>query len=359
MNVLLSTTLFTGGLYHRMAEPARAVREAGLGIDVTVQRGVRTTMAPPLGDPDGAPVVREVDAQGADVVVLQLPKTQEMLDCLRLLQAQGVAVVVEMDDLLSAVPPGHQGYDALVRYGVARFAAACAREADFVTVSTPALLPEYAPHGRGMVVPNAIPRRIAELTPAYQRDPATLTVGWTGTVGTHPYDLQEMGSGLQQALDNTRGRSRFLILGQKWDARERLRLPEEPAELPWIHDVDGYTTAVGEVFDVGVAPLRIDRFNTCKSWLKNLEYAARGVYCVRSPSAEYERLGLGRRAKAPKDWAKALTTAIQDADLRREQAARDRGVVLERHLTEHTAPHWVAAWQQALDNRTRSRRKGA
>ncbi len=66
------------------------------------------------------------------------------------------------------------------------------------------------------------------------------------------------------------GGSRFLILGQKADARQRLRLPEEPEEVRWIMDVDAYTTAVGDLFDVGVAPLRIDRFNTAKSWLKAL-----------------------------------------------------------------------------------------
>jgi hypothetical protein len=155
-----------------------------------------------------------------------------------------------------------------------RAALECARAADLVTTTTPALLEEYAPRGSGVVVPNAIPRRIAELPPAYEREPDVVTVGWTGNVLNHPYDLQEMGSGLQQSLDRTRGRSRFLILGQKWDARERLRLPEEPLEHPWIHDVDLYTSTVGQVFDVGIAPLRIDRFNTCKSWLKNLEYAA-------------------------------------------------------------------------------------
>jgi hypothetical protein len=84
-----------------------------------------------------------------------------------------------------------------------------------------------------MVVPNAIPRRLAELPPAYEREPDVVTIGWTGTVGTHPYDLQEMGSGLQQALDRTRGRSRFAIMGQGEDARERLRLAEDPVQIPW------------------------------------------------------------------------------------------------------------------------------
>jgi hypothetical protein len=357
VNVLIASSGRAGPYYYRIQEPTRAVEEAGLGVRVVVRQGLATTMRPSASG--GDPEVVDVDAEGADVVVLQLPKTVEMLQCIRILQGQGVAVVVEMDDLLSAVPFGHAAHQMLVRKGMARRAVECAREADFVTTSTPALLDEYAPRGGGAVVPNAIPRRIAELTPAYDREPEVVTVGWTGTVASHPYDLQEMGSGLQQALDSTRGASRFVILGQKGDARERLRLPEEPEEVPWIMDVDAYSTAVGDLFDVGVAPLRVDRFNTAKSWLKALEFAARGVYFVRSPSAEYERLGLGMRARSPRDWAKWVTLGIQDADRRREHAVRAREAVLAAHLTEHTAAGWVAAWQQAIDIRTRSGRKGA
>jgi Glycosyl transferases group 1 len=124
-------------------------------------------------------------------------------------------------------------------------------------------------------------------------------------------------------------------------------------------DVDQYLAAVGEQFDMGLAPLRIDRFNTCKSWLKPLEYAARGVHAVVSPSDEYVRLGMGRRARAARDWAKAVATAVDDAGKRREQAVRDREAVLAGHLTEHTAPRWADAWQRALDGRTAARRKGA
>jgi hypothetical protein len=357
MNVLLCTTVYTGSKYHRMTEPARAVQEADLGIEVTVSHGISTTMVQRPGESELS--VGSVDARGADVVVLQLPKTVAMLQVLRLLQAQGVAVVVEMDDLLSAVPFGHTGHGGLVRGGMDKLALACAREADLVTVSTPALLVEYATRGRGVVVPNAIPRRIAELPPAYDREPETVTVGWTGSVAVHPYDLQVMESGLQQALDRTRGRSRFQILGQALNARQLLRLTEDPTEVAWVRDVDEYLALVGEQFDVGVAPLRDDRFNACKSWLKVLEYSARGVYAVRSPSVEYERLGLGRRAKGPRDWATLIAAGVEKADQRRELAAADREAVLARHLTEHTAQRWADAWQQARENRTRSQRLSA
>ncbi len=357
MNVLMLNAGHIGSDYYRVTEPARAVHEAGMGIDITISRGLATTVKEPAGG--GEPRVTDVDAKGADVVVLQLPKTDGMLQSIQALQAQGVAVVVEMDDLLSAVPYGHAAHTALVRKGMARKALECARQADLVTASTPALIEEYGPRGHGMVVPNAIPRRLAELPPAYERDPQVVSIGWTGTVAGHPYDLQEMGTGLQQALDRTRGRSRFTVLGQKHDLRVRLGLTEEPAEVLWINDVDQYVAALGDLFDVGLAPLRIDRFNTCKSWLKPLEYAARGVYSITSPTDEYVRLGLSRRARAPRDWAKAITVAVDDADQRRAQAVRNREAVFAGHLTEHTAPLWVRAWETAVERRTASRRKGA
>ena len=349
MRVLLARSGSKGSSYYRIDEPARAVREAGVGVDVDVRLGLATVMH--RGPADDEPQVVEVDAEGADVVVLQLPKTAAMLQIIRLLQAQGVAVVVEMDDLLTGVPYGHMAHRSLVRGGKGDMAHQCAREADLVTVTTPALLGEYAAHGRGVVVPNAIPRRIAELPPAYEREPETLTIGWAGNVLGHPYDLQEMGSGLQQALDRTRPNSRLLVIGQKWDMASRLGLTSEPEELPWLDSVDTYATRVGELFDVGIAPLRLDKFNECKSWLKPLEYSARGVYCVRARSSEYERLGLGMPARAPKDWAKWISLGVQDADRRRAVAAAAREQVLASHLTEHTVEQWTAAWRSALDHR--------
>ncbi|MGY1815470.1 glycosyltransferase family protein [Blastococcus sp. SYSU D00820] len=342
--------------YYRVREPVKEIEAAGLGIEIETTRGITTTVAPGAS---GENEVVDADARGADVVVLQLPKTVAMVQTIRVLQDQGVAVVVEMDDLLSGIPFGTPSHDILVRKGMARRAAECAREADFVTTTTPALLQEYATHGRGAVIPNAVPRRVAELPPAYEREAEVATIGWTGSVYFHPYDLQEIGSGLQQALDRTRGRSRFTVLGQKGDAQARLRLSDEPDEVPWIDGIDAYVTAVGETFDIGIAPLRIDRFNTCKSWLKALEYAARGVAFVRSPSAEYERLGLGRKAASPKDWAKSLASLVDNADRRRENAARDREAVLAGHLTEHTAERWVTAWRRALDHRARAQRRYA
>ncbi|MGY1805721.1 glycosyltransferase [Blastococcus sp. SYSU D00922] len=345
--LIVRSTAAHGSIFYRAEEPARALRESGADVDVVLANGLRTTVR------DGEIV--DVDAEGADVVVLQLPKTVAMLQCQRLLQARGVAVVVEIDDLLSAVPFGSPSYQLMVVEGWAQHALACAREADAVTVSSPLLLQEYAAHGRGVLVPNAVPRRIAELPPAFDRSPGTVTIGWAGHVAARPYDVQVMGSGLQQALDRTRPGSRFVVLGGKVDIQQRLGLAVDPAEVPWVADVETYLGRLGELFDIGVAPVRVDRFNEAKSWLKPLEYAARGVYCVRSRIGEYDRLGLGLPARAAKDWAKWLAAGVQDADRRREVAAAARETVLARHLTEHTAEQWLGAWRAALDHRARAR----
>ena len=87
--------------------------------------------------------------------------------------------------------------------------------------------------------------------------------------------------------------------GQRY--RERLHLREDPVEVLWKDDVDQYLTAMGELFDVGIAPLRHDQFNVAKSWLKPMEYAARGVFAIRADTPDYERLGIGIRAKRPRD----------------------------------------------------------
>jgi glycosyltransferase involved in cell wall biosynthesis len=355
MRVLLAQSAHSAGsIHYRITEPAREIRKAG--IDVITRTGIRTTMRRPSDDAE--PVIVDVDTEGADVVVLQLPKTAEMLQILRILQGKGVAVVVEMDDLLSAVPPGHMAHRTLVQKGMARAALECTREADLVTTSTPSLLKEYAPQGRGVVVPNAIARELAELPPAYERSPEVVIVGWSGNVLGHPYDLQEMGSGLRQALDRTRGRAKFVVFGQKWDAWSRLGLAEDPEEILWVKDTHAYLALMGQVFDIWIAPLRMDRFNECKSWLKPLEYSARGVYCVRARTPEYERLGLGLPARAPKDWAKWIATGVEDPDRRRELAAAAHQKVLAGHLTEHTAERWVAAWKKALDNSAKRRGAG-
>src|SRR5881275_2469522 len=134
MHVLLVKSAHSAGSVHyRIDEPARAIRETDADVEMTLRTGIPTTMRPTADG--GAEEIVDVDSSGADVVVLQLPKTPAMLQTIRLLQSRGVAVVVEVDDLLSGVPYGHMGHHTLVRRGMAQVFEQCAREADLVIAS--------------------------------------------------------------------------------------------------------------------------------------------------------------------------------------------------------------------------------
>lgn len=353
MKVLLCRADSSGCAYYRVLEPAAAVAEQGLAeVEVVTGLDVEGEVR------DGQTIVGSVEARGADVVVLQRPTRQSLLPALDRLQRQGVAVVVEVDDLLGAVDPqnaAHSHLDPAKNPGANhRWVLEAAQRADWVTVSTPELLREYARHGRGSVVRNAIPRRMAELPPAYELRAGSAgptVIGWTGSVATHPQDLQTIGWGLRAALESLATRAEFSIIGQANGAQARLELEHPVDEISWFGSVDHYLEALGSLLDIGLAPLRDDRFNRAKSWLKPLEYAARGIYCVRANLPEYAQLGLGYHAKRPRDWQKALERLVQHPEQRLELARMAREQVLRSHLTEHTATAWFEAWTSALEVR--------
>lgn len=338
MKVLLQAYDQSGCGYHRIVEPARAVHQA-YSDTVTVLVTFDLDLIQWGDQYIGA------NTHDADVVVMQRPASEQHLAFLRLARAQGAAVVVEIDDSLSTIPAAHKAYTVVRESRAAEYLAQCAREADYVTTSSAALLAEFGGSEKGTIVPNAIPRRIAELPPAYERRDRA-TVGWTGAVSTHPYDLQVMGAGLRRALDATAGR--FVV----WSgAHVAEHTGTDPVVLGWEPDVDTYLKAVGVVLDVGLAPLHDNTFNRAKSWLKPLEYAARGVLPIQSDLVEYTGLSLGLFAWDEADWEVLIGRALTDVDWRRECAARQHQQVLNWHLTEHTAEHWLNAWRIAAERR--------
>lgn len=287
MRILMHPVDQFGCGFHRMTEPARAVTEQ-FGDEVEID--VRYTMDIV---PNGAGGMDKADLHDADVVIIQRPEHAEWLPYMRLAQHQGAAVVIEVDDLLAAVPPAHSGYTEIRQRGLDGLLAQCCHEADLVTATTPALLGVYARHGRGVIVPNAIHRRFAELPPAYEREGELVSVGWTGAVNTHPYDLLEIGTGLVTALERTGGHGQFKVWSPRGVADQTgirsLQL------LNWERDPSKFLTLLGEQLDVGLAPLRDDLFNRAKSWLKPIEYAARGVLPLHSGIGRYAAASPGPR----------------------------------------------------------------
>lgn len=372
------------GLY-RMVEPARVLAAQGADVTVTRDLGYRVAF-----DRNHQPIAL-AETPDTDVVVLQRPLHAWKLGLIDVLQRAGVAVVVEIDDDFGSVHPDNVAWldahrewmtvdqwEALGRPGPVDAEAeapsgsrwvrvpsvlapvsdlwlrrACKR-ADLVTCTTPALASRYASHGRVAVLPNLVPARYLET------DAPTgggVTVGWGGSVATHPGDLTVTGGGVAQAVEESG--ARFHVIGTGIGVRRALGLTAEPSATGWV-ELDDWPQALAAL-DVGIVPLASGPFNEAKSALKMLEYAAVGVASVVTPTPDNLRLareGVGVVAESVEDWHRLVGATVRESDRRAELAGRGREVAAANTYEAH-AGRWWDAWQSALDYRRHGRQEAA
>jgi hypothetical protein len=332
--------------YYRMIWPAEALRHAGHDIEIIRPKDRAAAFG---GHLDNAGKLIYVDVPNdADVIVLQRITHHYLIDAIHLLRERGIAVVIDMDDDLAVINPSNPAFDAMhPTYGVNKDhswinAQRACEAASWVTVSTPSLLTRYAPHGRGNVVFNCVPKRYLDVP----RVDSTV-IGWGGSVHSHPDDLHVVGCGVSQVISDT---VPFRVVGPIDDVRSALRLPTEPDATGPLKILRDWPRGVATL-GVGIAPLTDTKFNAGKSWLKPLEYSALGVPWVASPRAEYSRLhnlGAGMLAAKPKHWTSKLRQLTTDSVLRAELSQRGRELATQWTIEGH-AWRYMEAWTSAYD----------
>jgi len=342
------------------------------GSEFDTQLRCRADVPPPANDnmlarylADGTAAIVGLNAvPDADLVIMQRPLTRQLVEVIRLLQARGLAVAVETDDDFETIHRRniahrtvHPAYEFRNGGRSWEHLAAAAELADLVIVSTPALAARYGRHGRVAVVRNYVPRRYLYVRPRLEPGSidAAVKVGWSGSVNTHPADLQVTRGAVGNVL--RKHRLPMHVIGEH-DTRVAAGLDLRDVPLAhtrgWLELLTQYPRGMA-LLDVGIVPLELSTFNEAKSWLKGLEWAALGVPFIASPTGEYcelERRGAGVIAAKPRDWLRHLDRLVGDDDHRATLAAAGRetarGLLVEDHVDEH-----LAAYRQALDNSTR------
>lgn len=323
-----------GTMGRRVREPAFATRRAGRRATGGRER-FEVVKAPEL-------------PADIDTVVLQRVTSEEIAGVIEHWRADGIRVVVDIDDDLSAIHPSNpafQGYHPAYspRDNWDHLKAAC-RAATLVTVTTPALARRYGGHGRVEVIPNCVPAGALGVR-RRERIDERLTVGWTGTAATHGGDLEATGGGVAQALRDYDGRVAFRVVGAGQQVADRLGL--DMAEATGWLDMRQYYDQYGQL-DVAIVPLGETAFNEAKSDLKGLEACAVGTPFVASPTGPYRALvaeGVGRLAakNRAKDWRGALLGLLRDPGARADMAAAGRAYAATRTF-EANVDRWVDAW---------------
>jgi hypothetical protein len=336
--------------FHRIIWPAESLARSGAPVtvvrpDAPDDEQIQATW---WNDDDGTRRLVGVAPVEADVVVLQRPLTDTLAEAIPRLQAQGVRVVVEIDDDFEAISRRNVSWPSVdpmrsPRRNRTHLRHAC-ELADLVVCSTPALAERYGSHGRVRVVRNRVPSHYLGLEAARDKVP---TVGWSGSIETHPDDLQVTGGGVARAL--LRAGGRFGVVGTGKGVQRALGLAVPPVATGWL-PIEAYPRALA-MLDVGIVPLELTPFNEAKSALKLMEMAALGVVPVVSPTAENVRLAADVGAivaETPRAWGGVLKRLLRDGAWRQEQGERVRQG-MRRHTIEGNAGEWFDAWASAVN----------
>lgn len=328
----------------RLLWPADALRAAGHDV---VSAGLDWRLRTLVDDADHVREIRELP--DCDVLVLQRVQSRRLAEAIPLLQAAGVAVVVDLDDDLAAVHPANSAWKSIHPASSPdsnwhHLLTAC-RHADLVTVTTRALARVYAPHGRVAVLPNRLPEIVARIEHVEGRP---LRVGWPGRVDTHPNDLQVTRGAVGRAVEECG--AVFVNVGPG-GAAHALGVAGEELSTGMVNISQWYATIAANV-DVGIVPLAESRFNNAKSGLKVLEMASVGIPTVASPTPDNVRLhtlGMGVLAAKPKDWERQLRRLLTDDVHRQAVAAGAQNAARHESLERHAADWWAAWSSAALD----------
>lgn len=345
MKVYVYPADLAGCGYYRLIWPAKALQKMGHDVKLVHPQNRR------LGgrkDANGNLIGIDIPSD-ADVIVFQRVASRMIIDGIKIMRQNGVAVVIDIDDDMNAIHQHNPAWamlhprstGATEEYNWENARKSC-EAATLVTVSSDALLSRYAPHGRGMILRNCIPEILTRIP--HIETPGV--IGWGASLHSHPDDPQVVGTAMMKIA---REGYKFKLVGPPRGVREAFKLDEEPLSTGPV-SMSNYPHEITKL-SVGIAPLNDTRFNRAKSWLKMLEYAALGVPCIGSPREEYRRihaLGVGVLANNPREWYRHAKRILSDDSLRGEMSDAGRAAVAQLTI-EGNAWRWAEAWARAFE----------
>ncbi len=300
-------------------------------------------------------------AKDGDIIILQRDASKHydiFEEIITLARTEGKPIVFDLDDLLFELPKNHP--DRISGFYVEALLPMLqvVIEADLVTVATDRLKEYLLPYNKNIVVvPNYLNDRLWNLkkidTSPTKDD--IVTIGYMGG-HSHKPDLMMVLPALKIILEKFPRRIRFHFWGI-----------EPPDELIPFSQVDwrpppSYEYAdFAQYFqtqsaDIVIAPLVDNLFNNCKSPIKYLEYSANampGVYSRVTPYANIITHGEdGYLASTTEEWVDALSTLIEQKDIRNKFIENSQAKIREHWLLSQHNQSLVAIYQDlCCDNR--------
>ena len=264
-------------------------------------------------------------------------------------RSTGIRLIYDLDDDLLEVPSTHPEAARLAALApaVARMLAG----ADRVTVSTAALARRIGRVRADVVVlENALDERLwGDPWAGRLRRGGVVRVLYMGTA-THGADFAMVAPALERLHRAFPGQIAFDMIGVTATGDlpvwvNRVSPPVAAASYP------GFVNWIVQqgAWDIGIAPLRRDRFNDAKSAIKAMEYAALGLPVIASAVPAYRGSvadGLGGMlvGNTETEWFGALSRLVRDPVLRARLAAGGRAWLAARGVLGARGAAARTAW---------------
>ena len=227
-------------------------------------------------------------SDAADVLVLHFVNDWDFLDlCLRRRKA-GKVTVFEANDYYPDLQPWHprakNWQDGTLRQLLLQFL----KLADGVQTSTPQLATRWQAMGARQIA--VFQNHLCQCPPLAPMPDRPLTVGWGGSPG-HLADWYAVCPVLQKWLDAHPEVHLAVMTAEQ--ARPFLHLKESRCRFTPFSSLEQYQRFLQQI-DVGLAPLLATDYNRCRSDVKFLEYASRGVAGIYAALQPYQSVVHGQ-----------------------------------------------------------------
>jgi tetratricopeptide (TPR) repeat protein len=348
-----------------MPEPLETDKFLVVQVHATVKTGIGDYVyrigqpAQAMGKPPGimvinltstSPYLKEISLR-ADVLVLHLIGEQDMLPIVAERKRRGLATVFEISDNFLAFPPWanikswfNDPINLATTFQLIRLS-------DAIQGVSEILLEHFSfLHDHRVVFEN----QIMEMGTIQETSRDEVVIGWGGSVG-HTEDIKLIADVIQdicQGYPNVR----FSFMGNRRQYEQvfgsvvnQQFLYTEPGNLSdYYNFLDG--------LDIGLAPLLATPYNVCRSDVKFIEYASRGVVPVVSdvgPYKKHARHGVNAFLFADVESLRnVLEVLINDRSLRQEIKEKAYDYVKNKRREDIRAGERISFYEGVAQNRS-------
>lgn len=278
------------------------------------------------------------DISWADTVILQRDSNKYVLGLIDILQKMGKRVIIDMDDLLTEVPPFLTCYEHCQQ--TKPYLLEALRMADAITVTTQRLKDEMIPYNKNVhVVPNCV-STVHEVVKHYESDmhKVNLLIASTDTVR-----VDFIASALERLANDRDINIEIICIGPPGEFLQGTGLAIQAHENMSYSHFKAFLATLDNT--IGIIPLCESRFSRCKSAVKFLDFSLSGIPTVCSDVPPYnDSVSSGENgilcANLEEDWCQAIRKLVLSAPLRTEIANTARQFTESEFPIKHAADCW-------------------